>query len=249
MSDAKNPTAAATPARRPTLRARVERIHEHAADTRSLFLRTVAGELPRFAPGMFVSIAIALAAGARVRPYSIASCPEDGEPFEICFNRVPNGAGAAWLFERGVGDTVEFTGPFGAFTLERASESETIFIAEGTGVAPIRPMVRRALADRDGPPIHLLYAADRADHLLYRDEFTRLARENPRFHFAPKIIGAGAAALWAELTRTAETSWLDADANRNRHFYICGVGKGVLELRDRLRAGGYERRAVRYEQW
>ncbi len=246
MSDAENPAAAA-PARRPTIRARIERIHDHAADTRSLWLRTIAHGMPRFAPGMFISIAIPLAEGARVRPYSIASSPEDGEPFEICFNRVPHGAGVAWLFARGVGDTIEFTGPFGAFTLDRTPEAETIFVAEGTGVAPIRPMARRALSDAGGPPIHLLYAADRADHLLYRDEFERLARTHPRFRFEPKIIAADA--LWAEVSGEVQARWLDADAKRNRNFYLCGVGKGVLDLRDRLRAGGYERRAVRYEQW
>jgi ferredoxin-NADP reductase len=248
MTDAGNPAPPApAPARRPALRARIERVYDHCADTRSLWLRTTSGALPRFAPGMFISIAIPLAEGARVRPYSIASSAEDGEPFEICFNRVPNGAGAAWLFERATGDELEFTGPFGAFTLDRPPEAETIFIAESTGVAPIRPMARRALADRDGVPIHLIYAADRAEHLLYRDEFERIARERPRFRFEPRVIPA--ATLWDELGRIVQTRWLDADAVRIRNFYICGVGKGVLALRDRLRAGGYERRSVRYEQW
>ena len=248
MTGAGNPAPPApAPARRPALRARIERMHDHCADTRSLWLRTIGVALARFAPGMFVSIAIPLAEGARVRPYSIASSPEDGEPFEICFNRAPNGAGAAWLFERETGDELEFTGPFGAFTLDRAPEAETIFVAEGTGVAPIRPMIRRALADREGPPIHLLYAADRAEHLLYRGEFAGLAHERPRFRFEPSILPA--ATLWDGLGRSVQRRWLDSDAVRIRNFYICGVGKGVLELRDRLRAGGYERRSVRYEQW
>jgi ferredoxin-NADP reductase len=42
---------------------------------------------------------------------------------------------------------------------------------------------------------------------------------------------------------------VDADSDRTRHFYVCGVGKGVLRLRDLLRGAGYERRAVHYEQW
>ncbi len=248
MTEPGNSTPQArVPARRPALRARIERVHDHGADTRSLWLRTTGVALPRFSPGMFISVAIPLAEGARVRPYSIASSAEDGEPFEICFNRVPNGAGVAWLFERETGDELEFTGPFGTFTLDRAPEAETIFIAEGTGVAPIRPMVSRALADCDGPPIHLIYAADRAEHLLYRDEFERLARERPRFRFAPHVIPADS--LWSDLGRIVQRRWLDADAVRVRNFYICGVGKGVLALRDRLRAGGYERRSMRYEQW
>jgi ferredoxin-NADP reductase len=43
--------------------------------------------------------------------------------------------------------------------------------------------------------------------------------------------------------------WIDGDADRSRHFFICGVGAPVLALRDRLRAAGYARRAVQYERW
>jgi ferredoxin-NADP reductase len=232
------------------MRARVERIFDHCADTRSLFLRMTAGVLPRFLPGMFISVAIPLAGETRIRPYTIASSPEDGGPFEICFNRVPGGPGAAWLFERVVGDELTFTGPFGAFTLDRAPAAETVLIAEGTAIAPMRPMLRRAIAGASTHPITLLYAADRHEHLLYAVEFERLAAAHPKFRYEPIVLGGpDATALYAHLLDEAQRRWITADADRSRHFYICGVGKGVLALRDLLRGAGYERRAVRYEQW
>jgi ferredoxin-NADP reductase len=236
---------------RPSLRARVERIFDHCADTRSLFLRMTEGALPRFLPGMFISIAIPLADETRVRPYTIASTPEDGEPFEICFNRVPNGPGAAWLFERTVGNELNFTGPFGAFTLERAPDSETIFIAEGTAIAPIRPMIRRAIATASSEQkMTLLYAADRAEHLLYSTEFAQLAAAHARFTYEPIIVsGDDQAALYSRILDEVRRRWVDQDGDRSRHFYICGVGRGVIALRDVLRGAGYERRAVRYERW
>jgi ferredoxin-NADP reductase len=46
-----------------------------------------------------------------------------------------------------------------------------------------------------------------------------------------------------------ERRWVRADSERNRQFYVCGVGDGVLALRDLLRGAGYERRAIRYERW
>ena len=236
-------------ARRPLYRARVERIFDHAGDTRSLFLAMAEGARPRFLPGMFISISIPLAEGVRVRPYTIASSPEDEGPFEICFNRVAGGMGVAWLFERAVGDQLEFTGPFGTFTLERAPERELIFIAEGTAIAPIRPMIRRALATPGSHPIRLLYAADAKEHILYRDELARIAAAHPRFNFETRVGSQDRAALYAELRDEVERRWVSADGDRNRHFYICGVGAGVLALRDLLRGAGYERRAVHYEQW
>ncbi len=249
MSDAPAPPVTGAN-QRPVLRARVERIFDHCADTRSLFLRMTAGVLPRFVPGMFISVAIPLTGETRIRPYTIASSPEDGEPFEICFNRVPGGLGARWLFERVAGDELTFTGPFGAFTLERAPAAETVLIAEGTAIAPLRPILRRAIASATSHPITLLYAADRREHLLYAVEFEGLAAAHPEFHYEPLIPGGlDSAALYPRLLDEARRRWVTADADRSRHFYICGVGKGVLALRDLLRTAGYERRAVRYEQW
>ncbi len=60
---------------------------------------------------------------------------------------------------------------------------------------------------------------------------------------------APAGELYDRLAARIQTRWIDADSDRSRQFYVCGVGKGVLRLRDLLRAAGYERRAVRYEQW
>jgi CDP-4-dehydro-6-deoxyglucose reductase, E3 len=232
---------------RPTYRARVERIFDHCADTRSLFLRTVSGRLPQYSPGMFVSITIPLTNEVRVRPYTIASGPEDGEPFELCFNLVPDGPGAAWMFERRVGDLLDFTGPFGAFTLDRVPGCEIVFIAEGTAIAPIRPMLRRAVLTPGLHPIELLYAADHVEHLLYRSELESLSREFPRFGFEPLVIERDS--LYEQLLDEVERRWVANDGGRSRHFFVCGIGSGVLQLRDLLRQAGYERRAVRYERW
>ncbi len=235
---------------RPLLRARVDRIFDHARDTRSVFLRMTEGSMPQFQPGMFISIAIRLATETRIRPYTIASSPEDGEPFEICFNRVPSGPGAAWLFDRAIGDEVNFTGPFGAFTLDRAPAAEVIFIAESTAIAPIRPMIRRAIATSSGYPITLLYASDRREHLLYSTEFEHYAATRTEFRYEPFVLGADdAAAFYGRLIEEVGRRWVSADADRSRHFYLCGVGKGIIALRDLLRGAGYERRAVRIEQW
>ena len=230
---------------RPVYRARIERIFDHTPDTRSLFIRSTEGF--RFVPGQFISISIPLPDETRVRPYTIASSPEDGQPMEICFNEVVGGAGVRWLFERQPGDELAFTGPFGAFTMEHPPSVETVFIAVATAIAPIRPMIRLALGDRSHPPLSLLYAADSAGHLLYRDEFERWARDDARFSFATMV--APAADLVAQLHDEVERRWVRSDRDRSRHFYICGVGKSILRLRDLLRAAGYERRAVRYEMW
>lgn len=237
----------ATTAKRSTLNARVERIVDHTSDTRSLFLSLTSGKHLRFVPGQFISITIPLGDETRSRPYSVASDPEDRGPFEICFNRVAGGRGVAWLFDLRLGDTLDFSGPFGAFTIDRPPEAELGFIAEGTAIAPLRPMLKRALASSSAHKIHLIYAAPDSDHILYAADLDAFARTAPNFSFETVI--AAPENIYDRLFDLADARWVSADTDRTRHFYICGVGKGVIRLRDLLRGAGYERRAVHYEQW
>jgi ferredoxin-NADP reductase len=240
-------TADAPPGKRASLNARVERIFDHTPDTRSIFLSLTNGKHLRFVPGQFISITIPLTDETRSRPYSIASDPEDRGPFEICFNRVEGGRGVAWLFDLRVGDTFDFSGPFGTFTLDHAPEAELGFIAEGTAIAPIRPMLKRALASSPASKIHLIYAAPDRDHILYVNELNELTRTSPSLSL--EVLIAPVDQIYDRLFELAQARWVTGNADRARHFYICGVGQGVIRLRDLLRGAGYERRAVHYEQW
>jgi ferredoxin-NADP reductase len=230
----------------------IERILEHTADTRSLFLRLPAGQRLVFKPGQFLSFFLPVTEQVLTRPYSIASDPENGNLLEICFNLVPGGLGSRYLFERRIGDTLRFTGPWGTFVLDQAPQSECIFIAEGPGIAPIRPMIKRALAAEDGGSVvRLLYKAEEEQEILYHAEWQSWAQSSERFHFVPLLSypPAGWNGLRGSLLEQVERAYIQADSNRSRCFYICGVGSQVIALRDLLRQAGYQRRAVQYEKW
>ncbi len=220
----------------------VDRIVDHNDDTRSIFLQMREGSRFAFVPGQFISILIPLGDEMRRRAYSIASM--NGSVLEICFNQVAGGLGVRWLFERAPGDAVEFMGPFGNFVLGQPPQVETIFIAEGTAIAPILPMLHRAQSSSHAP-MFLLYAASDRAHILYSAELETLASDDANFHFET-LIGDN---VYEHLHDEVSRRWVTADANRARQFYICGVGKGVVKIRDLLRGSGYERRAVHYEQW
>jgi ferredoxin-NADP reductase len=220
----------------------VDRIVDHNDDTRSIFLRMRTASAFKSVPGQFISILIPLGDETRRRAYSIASL-EDGL-LEICFNQVAGGRGVGWLFERAPGDAVEFMGPFGNFTLDAPPQVETIFIIEGTAIAPILPMLRRAQTAAHAP-MFLLYAASDRAHILYSDDLERLVSRDANFRFETFIDNN----IYDRLHDEVNRRWILADTNRARQFYICGVGKDVTRIRDLLRGSGYERRAVHYEQW
>ena len=244
------PTSSGRP--RPAYEAPIERIFAHTPDTRSFFLRLPPGHSLAFKPGQFISLLLPVAGETLIRPYSIASSPEEGSLLEICLNLVPDGPGSHYLFARTVGETLRFTGPWGTFVCEQLPPAEGVFIADGTGIAPIRPMIRCALAIEPRFPVRLLYSASQESELLYRQEWEAHARACPWFVFTPLLRhpADGRAGLRGSLlVEYVERCYVAEDSDRSRHFYICGVGQQVTEMRDLLRRAGYQRRAVQYEKW
>ena len=211
--------------------ARLVDVVSHTPDTRSLFLEP--SERLAFRPGQFVSCLVPAGGETLNRPYTIASSPDDAR-WELLLNLVPGGPGSEFLFERHTGDTIRFTGPWGTFVVDALPDAETVFVAERTGIAPIRAILNDAARRTPRPPLRLLYGTDLP---LYRDELAALPGVEV------EVVPPGD--VWDAAVRR----WIDGDADRSRHFYICGVGAPVLALRDRLRAAGYARRAVQYERW
>ena len=166
------------------------------------------------------------------------------ELLEICFNLVPGGIASRYLFDLAEGARLQFTGPWGTFTMRDPPDVECVFIADGTGIAPIRPMLRRAIDGAGGTSIRLSYRAASRESMLYREEFERLQHDHRRFGFDPILDESSDALVTVMRQRYVET-----DDDRSRHFYVCGVGDVVTRLRDLLRGAGYARRAVEYEKW
>jgi ferredoxin-NADP reductase len=180
----------------------LESVIDHDADARS-FVFAVPGGLA-FRPGQFLSCLLPIGGERLIRPYSIASSPDDPDHVELLLNLVPGGPGSRYLFDLIPGDLLQFTGPWGTFVLDRAPDAEAVFVAVDTGIAPIRPMLHRAAATA-GHPLTLLYAAA---HPLYGDELGALR--------GTEVSVIPPAAVDAEVRRR----YLEHDADRTRHFFL-----------------------------
>jgi CDP-4-dehydro-6-deoxyglucose reductase len=235
---------------RPAHRATLTRIHEHLPGTRSLFLRLPDDARLAFTPGQFISCQLPVGdAAPLVRAYSLASSPEDAE-LEICVDLVAGGPGSTHLFGLAPGSELAFTGPFGSFALDEPPAAPLVFVGEGSGVAPLRPMVRRALQRRGTHPITLLQGARYEHELLYHAEFAAWAAQHPRLQWESVLLATEAEIGPIDaLEEVVIERFVRDDADRTRRFWICGVGPMAGRLRDALRAAGYERRAVRAEEW
>ncbi|MCZ2155253.1 MAG: hypothetical protein LC114_15355 [Bryobacterales bacterium] len=200
-----------------------------------------------FRPGQFVSFTEQIEGKAITRAYSIASIP-DGNRFDLCLNLVKEGRFSPRLFDMRPGDKVSMKGPLGAFTLNNPSR-ETIHIAVGTGIAPIRGLLLEA--ERvNAAPSTLIYGARYEHGLLYREEFEAMEQRygKDRFRFHPT------------LTRPSET-WKGATGRVQEHLeavigdktdinvYICGMKEMVNSVRAWLKERGIDRKQIYYEKY
>ncbi|HEX8801472.1 MAG TPA: FAD-binding oxidoreductase, partial [Terriglobales bacterium] len=137
------PQAAASrpPVERKLLSARLLRSIALSDQTKHLEFAIEGGEGFHFTAGQFVSIQQPKPDGkVHTRAYSLASAPTHDARFDLCLNRVESGFLSNWLCDLEEGATVQLHGPHGMFTL-RQPHQDSVFIATGTGVAPIRGMV------------------------------------------------------------------------------------------------------------
>src|SRR5579864_3267906 len=121
----------------------------------------------------------------QTRAYSIASGPHGNNRFELCLNRVEGGFFSNHLCDMSPGQTVTFHGPHGLFTL-RDPLRDSIFIATGTGIAPMRGFVEQLFGStprHEGCNIWLVYGTRVPTELYYREFFERVEKENPNFHY------------------------------------------------------------------
>lgn len=235
----------------PTFTATIEKIIERTPDTRSFFLRVGNGQKLSFLPGQFLSFLLPIGGQTLTRAYTIASLPEEEECFEICLNQVDGGPGSSYLFSRKESDVLCFTGPWGNFVLDQPTDAEYIFIADRVGVVPFRPMIARLLTASGHHTARLLYAAPQARDVLYAAEWQGWEGQYAHFSFRPLTDECEPEKYSIEnvLLPYIEQHLVKEAGQDSRQFYICGIGKPILLLRDFLRGVGYERRAVKYEKW
>ena len=105
------------------------------------------------------------------RSYSIGSAPED-EHLVLTVERLDDGEVSPYLVDvLQPGDDLELRGPIGGyFVWEESLGGPLILIAGGSGVVPLRSMLRHWAATSRALPVRLLYSSRRLSEVIYRDE-------------------------------------------------------------------------------
>jgi ferredoxin-NADP reductase len=110
------------------------------------------------------------------RSYSIASAPDD-DRLMLTIERLDDGEVSPYLTDViAKGDELELRGPIGGYFVWDASQTEPLLlIAGGSGIVPLRAILRHWAAAHSTAEVRLVYSARSLDDVIYRDELTRLA--------------------------------------------------------------------------
>ena len=163
----------------------VDRVRDLTHDVRELALRLREPKEIQFKAGQFISFNLTPPGSERliIRPYSIASPPDDSKRITLVFNRVPGGRGSTYLFNLKEGDPVPFEGPQGSFYV-RERTRDVLFVATGTGIAPIRSMLSDLMNHGYAGAATLYWGLRSQRDVYYEEEFQALAARYPNFSFA-----------------------------------------------------------------
>lgn len=180
----------------------------------------------KFKPGQFIAVVANINNEKVKRFYSIASLPK--EDFILLYiKRVPNGKMSNYLAEIPIGSEIEIEGPFGNFTLDKSKSEKIIFIASGTGIAPVRPLVYEAL--ERGKKVTVIHQERYEKLLAFKEEFEKLPIE-----YIPILSREKETKYWKGHVQDYLDKIFDSEAD----YYIVGNPNFVKDLYQRLKEKG-----------
>ena len=189
---------------------------------------------------------------SRKRPYSIASAPEQtAETGLIEFLIQTDVDGSSGMPKQAIeqGAQISIEGPVGSFQFpDDPPEHHFLFIAGGTGIAPLRSMLWHALLTGRAGRIGLIYSVRSPDEFAFLDEFEDLKAD-------------GRIGLHHTVTRAASEDWRGRQGRIDRAYlqplvrpgdtlcFVCGPPALVGEMPRLLSELGVSSEQIIVENW
>lgn len=162
------------------------------AEVFELILQVRGPHLLQFQPGQAIALTVPSSSEVPVRRYySLASPPSPSGKLCLLFKKGDQGVGSQFLRKRCVGEELVVEGPYGAFCLQDDPGRKLLFVAAGTGIAPIRSMIASLLERGTAQSCSLLWGLRRESDIYYREEFEELAAQHPHFSFILTLSQGG----------------------------------------------------------
>lgn len=217
--------------------AEVAEIAELTHDIRGLRLKLLGPDHLDFRAGQYVELQVP---GTAVwRAYSMANPPSRRGEIELIVKLMPGGLFSEHLRSHArAGERLAVRGPFGSFYL-RDPGQPALFVAGGSGMAPILSFLRDMAERGESRPVTFFYGARGRRDLFALDELRDLETRLPHFRFIPALSEPDPADHWAgESGLITEVVRRHLPDCAGMEAYLCGPPAMIDAAHRVLRAGG-----------
>lgn len=201
---------------------RVEKKVQLAHDVVALYLRLPTNERLQFMAGQYVEFL--LKDGGR-RAFSLANAPYDDNLLELHARLIPGGKFTEYVFhEMPEKAILRIEGPLGSFYLREESDKPLIFVAGGTGFAPIKGIIEHAFHQGSKREMVLYWGALSKRDLYLPKLPEQWAKEHANFKFIPVLSEPLAEDHWQGRTGLVHQAVLDDGLSlKDAQVYCCGA--------------------------
>ncbi|MBL8533689.1 MAG: CDP-6-deoxy-delta-3,4-glucoseen reductase [Betaproteobacteria bacterium] len=201
---------------------RVQSVEKPAGDVVVLKLKLPANERLQFLAGQYLEI---IMRDGKRRAYSMANPPHDDDHIELHVRNMKGGAFTEYVFNAlKEKDILRFEGPLGTFFLREDSDKPMIFVASGTGFAPIKAIIEHAFHAGITRPMELYWGGRRPSDLYMSDLARRWESAHSNFRFVPVISDAEPSDEWTGRAGFVHTAVIEDHPDLSGHqVYACGA--------------------------
>ena len=205
-----------------TLPCRVEKVEKPAEDVAIISLKLPTGERLQFLAGQYIDI---LLRDGKRRSFSMGNAPHDDQFLQLHIRKSPNGAFSKYVFEEMRERAIlRFEGPLGTFYLREDSDKPFIFVAGGTGFAPVKAQIEHLFHKGDDRPMVLYWGARAKKDLYLPDLPLQWAAEHPNFSYVPVLSDPLPDDAWNGRAGFVHQAVLDDFADLSGYqVYACGA--------------------------
>ena len=183
------------------------------------------------------------------REYSFSSSPANPKDVDFTVKRAPDGKFAPHLFSSRINDAVTVEGPHGIFTYIDNSARDLVLIAGGSGIAPMRAIIRHILEQKQDVRIQLIYANKTLRDIIFKEELDELssANDNLALHYVlenpPSGWKGGAGFITHDFIKKRVRDF------SKPLFYICGPPPMVQKMIETVTRLGATHDRIKLEQF
>ncbi len=204
----------------------VERIRDLTHDIKEVTLRLIEPDGITIKAGQYVQFVVPEYEDLDeevYRAYSVASPPGDATHVELEIRLVPGGICTTYVHEHlKEGDEVTINGPYGEFYL-RDSDSPIIFIAGGSGMAPIKSILLDMEKTQNPRAAQYFFGARSKRDLFLLEEMKALQSSIPNFTFVPALSEPLAEDAWeGEIGLITDVVRKNVSDGHTSEAYLCG---------------------------